>query len=183
MEVKISKNQELKLEAVAKRGVGKEHGKWNPTSKSTFNHVASISIDRGVEPHMSVLQKQSVANECPRTVFGMVQTKNTDSSGKERNDVILNVSKPDACNFCRACIHKCEEMGFSNYVTVSPKKDEFILIVEGTGVLPVQRIVSDAIQQLKLKLDGFASEIRSIKSEKEHDIQEQQHEQSRSSFY
>lgn len=173
--------------------MGKENSKWNPSSVSTFNHVASIFIDRHMESNTTSAQKQSIANECPKKVFAFVSNKPSNDSGddkqtreeetKKTKHGRLKVVQPDACDFCQACIHKCEEMGLSKFISIAPKKDEFILVVEGTGVLSVQRIVSDAIQQLKSKLQQFSSEINTIKLKKEQDLREQREKTRMVSFY
>lgn len=155
--------------------------------------MASISIDRYMESKMTLLQKQSIVNECPKNVFSFVSNKpRNDSEDKQKRDNeetkkktkhgTLKVVQPDACDFCQSCIHKCEGMGLSKFISIVPKRDEFILVVEGTGVLSVQHIISDAIQQLKSKLQQFSSEIHTIKLEKEQDNREQQ-EKTRVSFY
>eukprot|EP01122_Echinamoeba_exundans_P007740 TRINITY_DN2449_c0_g1_i1.p1 TRINITY_DN2449_c0_g1~~TRINITY_DN2449_c0_g1_i1.p1 ORF type:complete len:218 (+),score=33.65 TRINITY_DN2449_c0_g1_i1:182-835(+) len=44
--VKLATNQELKLKCVAKKGIGKEHAKWNPVEVVSMRYGANIKLNQ-----------------------------------------------------------------------------------------------------------------------------------------
>ena len=44
----MRKNQELKLKAVARKGIGKDHAKWIPVATVAFQHMPTIALNRAL---------------------------------------------------------------------------------------------------------------------------------------
>ncbi len=65
--VKMRKNQEIKLRAIARKGIGKDHAKWIPVATATFHPVPDIHINQSLMDELSDEQKQEWVNSNPHT--------------------------------------------------------------------------------------------------------------------
>jgi DNA-directed RNA polymerase II subunit RPB3 len=45
---KLRKNQELRLKAIAKKGIGKEHSKWSPVSTVAMQYMPEILLNKNI---------------------------------------------------------------------------------------------------------------------------------------
>jgi len=93
--VKLRKGQEVKLEALAKKGVGKEHAKWSPVCACTYQFDPDVNINQNRMDELQELQKQDFVNSCPTKVYKY------DESLK-RVEVANNLR----CTFCNECKKK-----------------------------------------------------------------------------
>lgn len=65
--LKLGRNQEIKLRAVARKGMGKDHAKWIPVATAVFQYVADIEINQALMDELTEEQKQEFVNSNPHT--------------------------------------------------------------------------------------------------------------------
>ena len=63
--VKMRKNQELKLKAIARKGIGKDHAKWIPVATVAFQHMPHISINRALMDTLDEKTKEDFVDASP----------------------------------------------------------------------------------------------------------------------
>jgi len=135
--VKLAPGQRLKLEAYARLGKGERNAKWQPVSVCAYKHFPKVKIN---EKECDSCGK--CVDICPKRVLS--------TSDGEKKLELRNVID---CTVCRDCVDVCPKSPPA--VEVSWDKDVFVLDVESTGALPVERIVHEAIKILDRKFESF----------------------------
>jgi len=161
---KIRRNQEIKLKAIAKKGVGKEHSKWSPVSTVAVTIVPSIKLHNARMNELSREQKIEFVNCCPSKVY-KYNEKSTNSSESG-----VEIENLNACTYCQECVLKAEEFGKKDLVQVKEKRTQpfgrcdFIFTVESTGALKPEDILQSAFHILQDKLKMMEYEISQLSS-------------------
>eukprot|EP01102_Stenamoeba_stenopodia_P010984 TRINITY_DN3353_c0_g1_i3.p1 TRINITY_DN3353_c0_g1~~TRINITY_DN3353_c0_g1_i3.p1 ORF type:complete len:329 (-),score=68.37 TRINITY_DN3353_c0_g1_i3:379-1365(-) len=141
--VRMRKGQELKLRAIAKKGVGKEHAKWSPSCGTVYQFDPDIHINYDVMDQLEEQEKIEWVNSCPTKVYRY----NEDNQQVE-------IENARACMFCNECKLKAEALGRPDLVTIGMKPERYIFSVETTGSLSPEEVVMSAIKELRAKLEN-----------------------------
>ncbi len=140
----VVNRQEIRLEAYARLGRGKEHAKWSPVSVAAHKYIADIFIDQG----------KCVGEECRACVEACPKGVLAFEDGRVRvvEDKIFD------CSLCRECELACPV----NAIRVRWRDNEYILTIESTGVLSPKRILIEASKIIDKKLEVFLEELRRL---------------------
>lgn len=143
--IKLASDQKIKLEAYARLGKGKDHAKWPPISMCAYRHFPRIKID---EKRCDACGK--CVEVCPRRVLINVEKK-------------LKLHNVIECTVCQDCVSACPASPPA--LRVSLDKNVFVLDIESTGALPVERILLEALKILDGKVKDFLSQLAVKKDE------------------
>jgi DNA-directed RNA polymerase subunit D len=144
---KLAPNQRLKLESYARLGKGEKHAKWQPVSVCAYKHFPRVKID---EKECDSCGK--CVDICPKRVLSL--------SSDEKKLELRNIVD---CTVCKDCIDACPKSPPA--VEVAWDKDVFVLDIESTGALPIERVVNEAIKILDRKFESFLEQLAVKKDE------------------
>jgi DNA-directed RNA polymerase subunit D len=133
--VELLEGQDLKLEATAVMGTGKEHAKWQAANTS-YQYYPEIVIKDPKEA-------RKCAKNCPRGVLEMKGEK-------------LVLADPEKCDLCRQCLEGCEG------IDVKGDPTRFIFKVESISGLKPEYIVSRSAELLEEKAEEFRKELKKL---------------------
>ncbi|EFC36216.1 predicted protein [Naegleria gruberi] len=172
--VKLKRGQEIKLKAIAKKGVGKGHAKWSPVAITTYYIVPDIRIkgcqNTPVNPSDQDNQTEVPAadwigkfiNSCPTKVFSVTND----------DRLIIDLDKCTYCNECKDFVN--DELipntspEFKDFVSIKEKdlggKREFIFTVETTGSQTPENIVLLGFDTLVGKLAKTRAELIKLRA-------------------
>ena len=131
--LKMSKDQKIFLEAIARLGRGSVHAKWQPISTISYKYYPIVTFNLD-----NCTFCEDCVKMCPREII-----KIKDEKIKAVN--IIN------CSLCNQCVDVCE----LDAVSVSTTNDKFIFVIESTGALSLKVIVIEALRLLKEKAKEF----------------------------
>jgi len=127
--------QEIKLEAYARLGRGREHSKWSPVSIASHKYVPVINIDESKCKGSGCIKCIDI---CPKNVFELKDDK-----------IVVNHSRIYDCTLCRQCELQCPYEAIS----VGWIDGSYILTIETTGALPPKTVLLEAVNILIDKID------------------------------
>ena len=138
--VELLEGEELKFEAIAQLGVGREHAKWQAANVG-YQNLAVIEVN---EKKLSERDRKKLVEVCPRKVFTL--------KGKK-----IEID-PLKCSLCMRCSEE-----FPKAVSVKPDVETFIFRVETVCGLKPEEIVRQAIKVIESKLKEFKSDLKKLK--------------------
>ncbi len=129
--LRLTKGQNIKLEAYARLGKGKEHSKFSPTSKSVVKPTPLVVIK-----NKNPKNAKAIVSSCPRNVFAI--------EGGE-----LVVKDQYSCTFCMECLK------VSGDIEIKETPGSYILDIESIGQLDPDVIALKSAEILLRDLDEF----------------------------
>jgi DNA-directed RNA polymerase subunit D len=148
---KLAPAQKIKLEAYARLGKGEKHAKWQPVSVAAYKQFPKVKVN---EKLCDTCGK--CVEVCPKRVLTLSE------SGKK-----LELRNVIDCTVCKDCVNVCPVSPPA--LEVSWNKDVFVLDIESTGALPVERIVLEALKILDKKAGLFLEQL-SVKKDAESQV-------------
>ncbi|MBS7629924.1 4Fe-4S binding protein, partial [Candidatus Bathyarchaeota archaeon] len=116
---------------------GQEHAKWQPVSACAYKYLPIITITPKKCDGCGGCVKY-----CPQKILYLADGK-------------LQVRNSENCTLCSECVRHCPRK--PSPINLSWSEEDFIFHIEGTGSLPVVRILQEALREVREKAIDFSN--------------------------
>lgn len=156
--VKLGPNQRLKLKAIARLGISKEHAKWCPVAVATYRFWPVIEVNDRQMSTLTMEQKQEIVDSCPDRILELDEGTGEVRAVENAWDICTYT---EDLKFVQNSMKKRRED--DDFVVVTPSTDRFIFNVETTGCMDAEEVVLGALKVLKKRLTYLAQELENLK--------------------
>jgi len=156
--VKLGPGQHLKLKAIARMGISKEHAKWCPVAVATYRFWPIITINEEACNMLTLEQKQELVDACPDRILELDEI--TGNLVAVENAYEMATFTEDLKTAQNAMKKRPED---EDFVTVEHSTDKFVFSVETTGAMDAEEIIMSALKVLKDRLNYLAAEVEKLK--------------------
>lgn len=154
---KLRPGQEIEMELICEKGIGKTHAKWSPVCTAYYRLMPDIKLTAPIVDDEAKELKQL----CPMGVFDI------EDIGKGRSKAI--VGDQSKCTTCRECIRHEK---FAPRVDLGKHKDVFEFHIESLGIYPPEQIMIEALAKLKHKATHWLEALQHEESLLQHTQEE-----------
>jgi len=156
--VKLGPGQHLKLKAIARMGISKEHAKWCPVAVATYRFWPIITINQEACSMLTLEQKQELVEACPDRILELDEI--TGNLVAVENAFEMATFTEDLKTTQNAMKKRPED---DDFVRVVQSQDKFVFSVESTGAMDAEEILMSSLRVLKDKLNYMAAEVEKLK--------------------
>lgn len=156
--VKMGPGQKLKLKAIARMGIAKEHAKWCPVAVATYRFWPVININEEQCATLTMEQKIELVDVCPDRILEIDEVTGNLQAVANAHEL---ATFTEDLKLCQDAMKKKPED--DNFVTVVQSTDHFMFSVESTGCMDADEIVMSALRVLKERLNYLAQEVENLK--------------------
>ena len=156
--VKMGPGQKLKLKAVARMGISKEHAKWCPVAVATYRFWPIVTINEEQCATLTLEQKQELVDACPDRIIELDEV--TGKLIEAENSWDIATFTEDLATAQKAMKQRPED---DDFITVVQATDRFIFHVETTGSMDAEEVLMSSLRVLKEKLNYLAQEVENLK--------------------
>ncbi|CAG9463680.1 unnamed protein product [Pedinophyceae sp. YPF-701] len=145
--VKLAQNQSVRLTAIARKGIGKDHAKFQPVATAVFQYVPDIRINQALFAQLSDEEKQELVDADPNSTLAINAV-----TGE------LEVPEPERYAWDEEVLRKSEELGKPGLLTIKAK-DQYVFKVESLKQLTCPEIAASAFEVITKKLRGLLAHV------------------------
>jgi DNA-directed RNA polymerase II subunit RPB3 len=156
--VKMGPGQRLKLKAVARMGIAKEHTKWSPVAVANYRFWPIVTVNEEQVATLTMEQKQELVDVCPDRILEIDEVT---GSIKAVEDYWEIATYTEDLKFFQDSLKKRKED--DDFVKIDHSTDRFIFAVESTGCMDADEIVMSGLRVLKDRLNYLAQEVENLK--------------------
>lgn len=156
--VKLGTGQHLKLKAIARMGISKEHSKWCPVAVATYRFWPIITINEEACNMLSLEQKQELVEACPDRILDLDEVSGNLVALENAYEM---ATFTEDLKMAQEAMKKRPED--EDFVHVVQSTDKFVFMVESTGTMDAEDILLSSLRVLKDRLNYLAAEVEKLK--------------------
>ncbi len=131
--IKLFKDQELMLEAIARKGSAKDHARFQSAIAASYKHLPKFSVN-------DCNGCKECVEACPKQIINY------------EGDTV-RIADELQCTLCNLCVEACE----SGALTVTGDPHSFVFYMESDGSMSCKDLLIASVESLRERANGLAN--------------------------